>query len=80
MGGTSWINFYKEGPDTTPAVPNNKLILSIFKTIFYPEIRVMTKRNCCFIEKIVELFEENGAKTLTMDDIAKEFGISKNPL
>lgn len=33
-----------------------------------------------FIEKVAELFIENGAKTLTMDDIAKEFGMSKKTL
>ncbi|MBU8882123.1 hypothetical protein CBW16_11930 [Flavobacteriaceae bacterium JJC] len=33
-----------------------------------------------FIEKVVDLFIENGAKTLTMDDIAKEFGMSKKTL
>lgn len=33
-----------------------------------------------FIEKVAKLFEENGAKTLTMDDIAKEFGMSKKTL
>ena len=33
-----------------------------------------------FLEKVVELFIDNGAKTLTMDDIAKEFGMSKKTL
>ncbi len=33
-----------------------------------------------FLEKVVMLFIENGAKTLTMDDIAKEFGMSKKTL
>ena len=33
-----------------------------------------------FLEKVVNLFIENGAKTLTMDDIAKEFGMSKKTL
>lgn len=33
-----------------------------------------------FLEKVVELFIENGAKTLTMDDIAREFGMSKKTL
>ena len=33
-----------------------------------------------FIAKVTELFLENGAKTLTMDDIAKEFGMSKKTL
>ncbi|MBA5247336.1 TetR/AcrR family transcriptional regulator [Marnyiella aurantia] len=33
-----------------------------------------------FLEKVAELFIENGAKTLTMDDIAKEFGMSKKTL
>lgn len=32
------------------------------------------------MEKVAELFIENGAKTLTMDDIAKEFGMSKKTL
>lgn len=33
-----------------------------------------------FLEKVAELFIENGAKTLTMDDIAKAFGMSKKTL
>ncbi len=33
-----------------------------------------------FIAKVADLFIENGAKTLTMDDIAKEFGMSKKTL
>ena len=33
-----------------------------------------------FLEKVVNLFIENGAKTLTTDDIAKEFGMSKKTL
>ena len=33
-----------------------------------------------FLRKVLELFLENGAKTLTMDDIAKEFSISKKTL
>lgn len=33
-----------------------------------------------FLEKVVNLFIDNGAKTLTMDDIAKEFGMSKKTL
>lgn len=33
-----------------------------------------------FLQKVVMLFIENGAKTLTMDDIAKEFGMSKKTL
>lgn len=33
-----------------------------------------------FLEKVLALFWENGAKALTMDDIAKEFGISKKTL
>ncbi|MDO5654571.1 MAG: TetR/AcrR family transcriptional regulator [Flavobacteriaceae bacterium] len=33
-----------------------------------------------FLEKVSELFILNGAKTLTMDDIAQEFGISKKTL
>lgn len=33
-----------------------------------------------FLENVVDLFIENGAKTLTMDDIAKEFGMSKKTL
>ncbi|MFD2544595.1 TetR/AcrR family transcriptional regulator [Kaistella montana] len=33
-----------------------------------------------FLEKVADLFIENGAKTLTMDDIAKEFGMSKKTL
>ncbi|MFT3919315.1 TetR/AcrR family transcriptional regulator [Cloacibacterium sp.] len=34
----------------------------------------------CFLEKLFELFHVYGAKTLTMDDIAKEFSISKKTL
>lgn len=33
-----------------------------------------------FIEKVTVLFVQNGAKSLTMDDIAREFGISKKTL
>jgi AcrR family transcriptional regulator len=33
-----------------------------------------------FLEKVVDLFIDNGAKTLTMDDIAKQFGMSKKTL
>ena len=33
-----------------------------------------------FLHKVSELFIENGAKTLTMDDIAREFGMSKKTL
>ena len=33
-----------------------------------------------FLKKVSELFLDNGAKTLTMDDIAKEFSISKKTL
>ena len=36
--------------------------------------------NTFFLSKASELFIENGAKTLTMDDVAKEFGISKKTL
>lgn len=33
-----------------------------------------------FLEKALALFLENGAKTLTMDDIAQEFGMSKRTI
>ena len=33
-----------------------------------------------FLQKATELFIENGAKTLTMDDVAKEFGMSKKTI
>lgn len=33
-----------------------------------------------FLQQVVELFIENGAKTLTMDDIARHFGMSKKTL
>ncbi|SHJ09409.1 transcriptional regulator, TetR family [Cruoricaptor ignavus] len=33
-----------------------------------------------FLDKVLNLFAENGAKTVTMDDIAKEMGISKRTL
>lgn len=33
-----------------------------------------------FLEKLAELFLENGAKTFTMDDIAKAFSVSKKTL
>lgn len=37
--------------------------------------------NCnTFLVKAAQLFIDNGAKSLTMDDIAKEFGISKKTL
>ena len=33
-----------------------------------------------FLLKVADLFADNGAKTLTMDDIAKEFSMSKKTL
>lgn len=39
----------------------------------------MNEKNI-FLEKTARLFLENGAKTLTMDDIAKAFSISKKTL
>lgn len=36
--------------------------------------------NTTFLEKVSELFWENGAKTLTMDEVAKAFSISKKTL
>ena len=33
-----------------------------------------------FLSKATQLFIENGAKFVTMDEIAKEFGISKKTL
>ncbi len=36
----------------------------------------MSEKNI-FLDKVTQLFLENGAKTLTMDDIAKAFSISK---
>ncbi len=36
--------------------------------------------NCNFLEKATALFMEHGAKTLTMDDVAREFGMSKKTL
>ena len=38
------------------------------------------EENIEFLCKAADLFIENGAKTLTMDDIAKEIGISKKTL
>lgn len=38
------------------------------------------EKDTAFIEKVRDLFLENGAKTLTMDDIARELGISKKTL
>ena len=38
------------------------------------------EENIEFLCKAADLLIENGAKTLTMDDIAKEFGISKKTL
>jgi len=34
----------------------------------------------CFLDKLLNLFKVYGAKTLTMDDIAKEFSMSKKTL
>lgn len=39
----------------------------------------MEEKNC-FLDKLLYLFKVYGAKTLTMDDIAKEFSISKKTL
>lgn len=33
-----------------------------------------------FLKKATELFIEHGSKTLTMDDVAREFGMSKKTL
>lgn len=38
------------------------------------------EENKIFLSKAAQLFIENGAKTVTMDEIAKEFGISKKTL
>ena len=38
------------------------------------------KRDEDFLAKVSTLFLENGAKTVTMDDIAKELGVSKKTL
>lgn len=40
----------------------------------------MMENNNEFLEKTLELFVENGAKALTMDDIAKTFSMSKKTL
>ncbi len=37
-------------------------------------------QSTAFLEKVANLFIEQGAKTLTMDDIAREFGMSKKTL
>lgn len=39
----------------------------------------MQEKNC-FLDKLLNLFKVYGAKTLTMDDIAKEFSMSKKTL
>ena len=51
--------------------------ISFHRCIFAAKLSSMDKK---FLEKVVELFIDNGAKTLTMDDIAKEFGMSKKTL
>lgn len=38
------------------------------------------EQNTAFLQKILELFYLNGAKTTTMDDIAREFSMSKKTL
>lgn len=38
------------------------------------------ENNSTFLTKAADLFLEHGAKTLTMDDIAREFGMSKKTL
>lgn len=38
------------------------------------------QENNCFLDKLLGLFKVYGAKTLTMDDIAKEFSMSKKTL
>ena len=40
----------------------------------------MMHKNLKLLEKVQALFLENGAKTLTMDHIAKELGFSKKNL
>lgn len=38
------------------------------------------EKDCGLIEKVALLFLENGAKAVTMDDVAKDLGISKKTL
>lgn len=47
--------------------------------LFYICVQIMEDKDL-FIEKLAGLFVLYGAKTLTMDDIAKEFSISKKTL
>ena len=65
----------------TTSIKNEKtwklFFISVLFYIFASEI--MEQKNK-FLEKALALFLENGAKTLTMDDIAREFGMSKRTI
>lgn len=50
-----------------------------FSFLFLSLLPIMQEK-FCFLDKLLGLFKTYGAKTLTMDDIAKEFSISKKTL
>ena len=55
----------------------NYFCFYVFFSIFAPELWM---KKTIFLSKATQLFIENGAKSVTMDEIAKEFGISKKTL
>lgn len=52
---------------------------NIFSFLRVLALLIMDNKNL-FLDKVSELFIQNGAKTVTMDDIAKEFSMSKKTL
>lgn len=47
---------------------------------FFLILNIEMEKDQKFIEKATQIFIENGAKTVTMDDLAREFGVSKKTL
>ncbi len=52
----------------------------VYKFSIYKFAPVIMEDKKQFLKKAAQLFLENGAKTLTMDDVAREFGMSKKTL
>lgn len=54
--------------------------LFLFLSFLAVSLQPMIQEKLCFLDKLLGLFKTYGAKTLTMDDIAKEFSMSKKTL
>lgn len=52
----------------------------MFFSFLAVSLQPIMQEKFCFLDKLLGLFKTYGAKTLTMDDIAKEFSISKKTL